>query len=161
VTVIAPCCTQRRTGEVVVGGVYSRGMSWDVDIMRVPREIEEFNDLPNDWAPPRLGSVAEVREVLAEQLPGITFEATGWGVFEGPGFSMEVSLHPSRSDDVETVALYIRGGGEAGAAALAVARAFDARALDCGSCEWLTSESVDESFGTWQAYRDQVVRGSS
>jgi hypothetical protein len=136
-------------------------MSWDVDIMRVPREIEEFNDLPNDWAPPRLGSVAEVREVLAEQLPGIDFDDSGWGVFDGPGFSMELSLSPKSSDDVATVSLYIRGGGGASAAALAVARALDARAFDCVSDEWLNSESVDESFGTWQAYRDQVVRGSS
>ncbi|WP_026931759.1 hypothetical protein [Glycomyces tenuis] len=136
-------------------------MSWDVTIMRAPREFEEFNDLPDDWEPPSLGSVAEVREVLAGQLPGITFDALGWGQFEGPGFSMEASLYPNSSDEVGTVSLYIRGGGEAGAAALAVARAFEARALDSGSGEWLTSESADESFDSWQAYRDRVVRESS
>ena len=136
-------------------------MSWDVMIMRVPLELEEFNPVQDEGKLSSLGSVAEVREALAGQLPGIDFDDFGWGVFEGPGFSMEVSLSPKSSDDVETVSLYIRGGGAAGAAALAVARALEARALDSGSCEWLTSESADESFGTWQAYRDQVVRGSS
>jgi hypothetical protein len=136
-------------------------MSWDVSIMRVPDGFEEFAELPEDWEPPSLGSVAEVREVLAEQLPGIAFDAFDWGQFEGPGFSIEVSMYPRSPEDVGRVALYIRGGGEADAAALAVARALQARALDDGSGEWLTSESAEESFASWQAYRDRVIRENS
>lgn len=127
--------------------------------MRAPAETEHVEDLPSDWEPPTLGTASEIREVLAEQLPGILFDADGRGVYEGPGFHIGIPLPANSSEAIQMAALSIHGGGAAPSAALAVTQALGARAIDTGSGDWLTAETAAESFNAWQAYRDRVVCG--
>ncbi|THV42808.1 hypothetical protein [Glycomyces buryatensis] len=134
-------------------------MSWDVYIMRVPQDVEEVEDIPGGWEPPSLGMVGEVREVLVEQLPGIVFDNDGRGEYDGPGFRIGIPLPGNDSEEVEMVALFVHGGGDAAGAALAVTEALGARAIETGNGGWLTAETAAEAFNAWQTYRDRVVRG--
>lgn len=135
-------------------------MSWDVFIFRAPEGIEHIEDLPSDWKPPALGTVAEVRAILALQLPGIAFDSDGRGNYDGPGFHIGVPLPDHEEDLVETVTLFIHGGPGAAGAALAVTEALEARAIETGSGDWLTAESAEGAFNSWRAYRDRVISGA-
>lgn len=125
--------------------------------MRVPPEIENVEDIPSDWEPPDLGTVAEIREVLSEQLPGITFDSDGRCYYDWPGFHMGIPLSANETEATSMVALFVHGGGDAPGAALAVAEAFGARAIETGNGDWLTAETADESFNAWRDYRDRVI----
>jgi hypothetical protein len=135
-------------------------VSWDVFIMKFPPEITSIDEIPDDWDPPSLGTGSEVSAVLAGILPGIEYSEDGWGDYEGPGFSISTPIG-DRDGDCDCVALFVHGdSGGAAHAALAVADALNARAVDTGSGEFLTADSARPAFEAWRAYRDQVL-GSS
>jgi hypothetical protein len=132
-------------------------VSWDVFIMKFPPEIASIDEISGGWDPPSLGTGSEVSAVLAAVLPGIEYSADGWGSYEGPGFSVTTPID-DQDDDCDCVTLYVRGDGAGAAhAALAVADALGARAVDTGSGEFLTASSALAAFEAWRVYRDQVL----
>ncbi|WP_331743704.1 hypothetical protein OH809_44870 (plasmid) [Streptomyces sp. NBC_00873] len=101
--------------------------------------------------PPSLGTGREIRAVLTELLPGIKYTTSGWGDYEGPGFSISTPINEADDEPVH-------GDSDAAAhAALALADALNARAFETGSGEFLTAESAHSAFDTWRAYRDRVL----
>ncbi|MER5697317.1 hypothetical protein ACWDBO_39200 [Streptomyces mirabilis] len=133
-------------------------MSWDVFIMRFPPDAVAVDEIADDWEPPSLGSGRDVRAVLAEVLPGIEYSESGWGDYEGLGFSISTPVNEADDAPVAGVSLFIHGDSEAAAhAALAVADALKARAFDTGSGEFLTADSTQSAFDAWRAYRDRVL----
>ncbi|MEW2122052.1 hypothetical protein AB0945_44530 [Streptomyces sp. NPDC005474] len=133
-------------------------MSWDVFIMRFPPEARAMDEIAEDWDPPSLGRGRDIRTVLAEVLPGIEYSQSGWGDYEGPGFSISTPVNEADDAPVAGVSLFIHGDSEAAAhAALAVADELKARAFDTGSGDFLTSDSAQSAFSAWRAYRDRVL----
>ncbi|KRD03870.1 MULTISPECIES: hypothetical protein [unclassified Streptomyces] len=133
-------------------------MSRDVFIMRFPPDAGAVDEIADDWEPPSLGSGRDVRAVLAEVLPGIEYSKSGWGDYEGPGFSISTPVDEADDAPVAGVSLFIHGGSEAAAhAALAIADALKARAFDTGSGDFLTADSARSAFDAWRAYRDRVL----
>ncbi|MCX5264935.1 hypothetical protein [Streptomyces sp. NBC_00199] len=133
-------------------------MSWDVFIMRFPPAAGAVGEIADDWEPPSLGSGRDVRAVLAEVLPGIEYSESGWGDYEGPGFSISTPVDEADDAPVAGVSLFIHGGSTAAAhAALAIADALKARAFDTGSGNFLTADSAPSAFDAWRAYRDRVL----
>lgn len=126
--------------------------------MRFPAEARDLGEIGSDWDPPSLGTGRHVRAVLAEVVPGIAFSESGWGDYEGPGFSIGTPVDEADDAPVSCVSLIVHGNGEAAAqAALAVADALEARAVDTGSGDFLTAESARSALDSWRAYRDRVV----
>jgi hypothetical protein len=133
-------------------------MSWDVFIMRFPPEAESIDQTADDWNPPSLGTGREIRAVLAGLLPGIEYTTSGWGDFEGPGFSISSPVNEADDEPVSGVSLFIHGDSNAAAhAALALAEVLDARAFETGSGDFLTAESAHSAFDTWRTYRDRIL----
>ncbi|WP_416968343.1 hypothetical protein [Streptomyces sp. 4F14] len=133
-------------------------MSWDVYILRFPSELTGTDELPEGWEPPSLGTGREVRAVLARTLPGIVLGEDGWGDFDGPGVSLNLSVSGAGDEPVTSVALHFYGGGPASApTALAVAEALTARALDLGSGDFLTPDTARSALDAWRGYRDHVL----
>ncbi|MFE2038191.1 hypothetical protein ACFXBB_34140 [Streptomyces scopuliridis] len=133
-------------------------MSRDVFIMRFPPEVAAVDEIDEDWEPPSLGAGRVVRAVLAEVLPGIEYSQSGWGDYEGPGFSISSPVNEADDAPVAGVSLFIHGDSEAAAhAALALADALKARAFDTGSGDFLTADTAQSAFDAWRAYRDCVL----
>ncbi|MFJ9024097.1 hypothetical protein ACIRPU_29600 [Streptomyces sp. NPDC102259] len=133
-------------------------MSWDVFIMRFPPEAGAIDEIPDDWDPPSLGTGREVRGALATVLPGIEYSPSGWGDFEGPGFSLGTPVNEADDAPVTGVSLFIHGDSEAAAqAALALADTLKARAFETGSGDFLTADSARSALDSWRAYRDRVL----
>ena len=115
-------------------------MSWDVFIMKFPPGITSIDEISGDWEPPSLGTGSAVSAVLTGLLPGIEYSEDGWGDYEGPGFSISTPVG-DRDADCDCVALFVDGDtGGAARAALAVADALDARAVDTGSGQFLIAD---------------------
>ena len=137
---------------------YVDPMSWDVFIMRFPPEAESIDQIADDWNPPSLGTGREIRAVLTALLAGIEYTTSGWGDYEGPGFSISTPINEADDESVSGVSLFIHGDSDAAAhAALALADALGARAFETGSGDFLTAESAHSAFDTWRAYRDRVL----
>jgi hypothetical protein len=140
----------------VTASRYVDRVSWDVFIMRFPPEAESIDQIADDWDPPSLGTGREIRALLTDLLPGIEYTASGWGDYEGPGFSISTPINEAHDEPVGGVSLFIHGDSDAAAHA-ALADALDARAFETGSGDFLTTESAHSAFDTWRAYRDRVL----
>ena len=137
-------------------------LSWDVFICRFPADAETVSDVPADWEPPPLGSASEVRRRMTEALPGLRFGADGWATYDGPGFSIETRVDPGEDVDVTGMTLFIRGGGSAGAAAVAVTRALGGRAVSASDGRFLDDAGMaEDAFMEWREYRDRTAGRSA
>jgi hypothetical protein len=130
-------------------------MSWDVFIMRFPRELESSDEIPADWDPEDIGTIAAVRMAIEAVVPDITWDSTGWGRGTGNGFSVQISLSGDDDELINGFTLGFRGGGDAAEVAMALAERFSARALGGGT--FLESDTAAEALHDWQRYRDQVI----
>jgi hypothetical protein len=130
-------------------------VSWDVFIMRFPKGLQSSDEIPVDWNPEELGTVAAVRAAIEAALPDTTWDSTGWGRGTGNGFSVEVFLSGDDDDLINGFTLGFRGGGEAAQLAMALAEKFSARAL--GSGKFLTPDTAGEALREWHRYRDQTI----
>ena len=131
-------------------------MSWDVFIMRFPKGLKSSDEIPAEWDPEDIGTVAAVRAAIESAIPDITWDSTGWGRGTGNGFSVQISLSGDDAELINGFTLGFRGGGDAAAVAMSLAAKFSARAL--GSGKFLEPDTADEALNEWQRYRDQVTR---
>jgi len=130
-------------------------VSWDVFIMRFPKGLKSSDEIPADWNPEDIGTVAAVRAAIESAIPDITWDSTGWGRGTGNGFSVQISLTGDDDELINGFTLGFRGGGDASEVAMALAAKFSARAL--GSGTFLEPDTADEALHEWQRYRDQVI----
>jgi hypothetical protein len=128
---------------------------WDVFIMRFPKGLKSSDEIPADWDPKDIGTVAAVRAAIEATVPDMTWDSTGWGRGTGSGFSVQISLRGDDDELINGFTLGFRGGGEAAKVAMSLAEKFSARAL--GSGIFLEPDTAAEALHEWQRYRDQVI----
>lgn len=131
-------------------------MSWDVMILNTrgkkPPPFKQFQE--SDCEP--LGPAAGVRERLTNLLPGIDWSDPTWGIYEGDGFSIEFNV--GKKDPIGSMMLHVRGGGDAIAAIVAVARPLGWSALDCSTSDFIDLDSSSRAgWEGFQAFRDKVI----
>ena len=132
-------------------------MSWDVMLFNTrgqkPPPLDQLRE--TDIAP--LGPAPEVRERLSNLLPGIDWSDPTWGTYQGPGFSMEFNV--GNDETLRSLMLHIRGGGDAIAAIVAIARPLAWSVLDCSRGEFLDLDNPSPAgWEQFQAFRDQVLK---
>ncbi|RLU85934.1 hypothetical protein CTZ27_26200 [Streptomyces griseocarneus] len=126
--------------------------------MRFPPGVASVEEISDDWDPPSLGTGKAVRAVLGGLLPGIAYDDSGWGEYEGGAFSIGTPLKEADDQPVTGIGLFVHGDARAAAPmAVALAEALEARAFATGDGEFLTVGSARDSAGVWQGYRDRVV----
>lgn len=126
-------------------------MSWDVHIMGYMPAPEPPEPAEDERMPSVMADGGRVRAVLAELLPGIAFEANGWGGWEGHGFSLGTSLRYADHDPVRGFNLFFRGDTEAAShLALAVADRLDALVFNSQTGGILTTASPNPPTEAWR-----------
>jgi hypothetical protein len=133
-------------------------VSWDIYLGRFDN-IESVADIPDDFEPQPLGSKGEVRQKLIAVLEGLTFDDTGWGMFEHDGGVIEVPL--GDTDPVVGLTLFVRGTEATMPYVERVLAALKCRGIDCQTGEFYQPETAAQSFADWASYRDQVIRGGN
>jgi hypothetical protein len=134
-------------------------MSWDVFVYRFPSHCKDQDDIPQDWVPEDIGTVADVRAALYAAIPDITFDADGWGLGQGQGFTVDVAPLGADDEPINGFTLMFRGGGDAPLLAMAIAERLGARAM--GSGEFLEPGTTGTALADWHRYRDQTLRRPS
>lgn len=86
-------------------------MSWDVMLFKFtgtpPATAEEIDDA--ELIP--LGAAADVRASISAVLREVNWSDPTWGIFDGPGFSIEFNV--GDDDPIQNMMLHVRGGGDA------------------------------------------------
>ncbi len=134
-------------------------MSWDVLLQSLPPEIRSLDEIPADYAPPSLGSRADLIARIAARLPSVDFSDPAWGRLEGESFSIELNL--GSESVTQSLMLHIRGGGEALGVVREICEALRCPAIDCseGGLIDFGSPHASEGWQRWCAYRDRVLAG--
>lgn len=130
-------------------------MSFDVIIARFPGGLSTFDELPDEWQPEDLGTVAAVRAAIGAAVPAIEWDATGWGSATGDGYSVEIALTGADDETLNSVLLMFRGGGDINPVAVTVAEHLSARPL--GGSVFLDTPTDADPYADWQRYRDHVT----
>lgn len=135
-------------------------MSWDIFVQDLPTNAQSVRDIPDDFEPRPLGSRAEVVRRIHEVVPSANFSDPSWGTFNGPGFSVEFNV--GDADEVDAIALHVRGGDPAAGFVADLLVRCGWRALDTASeSGFFDPANVVESIRRWRAYRDQVLNSES
>ncbi|WP_305787735.1 hypothetical protein [Symbioplanes lichenis] len=125
-------------------------MSGDLFVARMPADAESIDDLAADFRPPPLGSLAEVRQRLADLIDSLDSTRA---VVAGPGWTIELFI--GADDPVESVALHVRGAGDDVFPAIAeLATRLDARVLELSTGEFVTGA---EGWRAFQRFRNSVT----
>jgi hypothetical protein len=134
---------------------YPAPVSWDVIILRFP-DVDHIREIPDGFRPEPLGARDDVIAAVLAAAPQVDFSDPSWGSLSGAGFSIE--LGTGEKDVVESVMLFIRGGGDELLPAVhTIVAAIGGRAWDCSSGQFLDRSDATEGLARWQAYRDQVI----
>ncbi len=135
-------------------------MSWDVLVYACDSPPESMGDLPDDWQPPHLGSVDEVRGRIADSLPDVDWSSPDWGTLKGDGFSFEFSL-ASKASLLDCFMVHVRGGGDAVRCLSKLAADNNWFLFDLSEGEWIhLMEDPNAGWDAWQSYRDRVLNTS-
>lgn len=86
-------------------------MSWDLIVQDLPAGVDNVDDVPGDYVPKVIGKRSEIIAKIMEIAPMADFSDPSWGVIDGDGFSMEVSM--GDEEECEGFGLHIRGGDAA------------------------------------------------
>jgi hypothetical protein len=112
-------------------------MTWDVYLMRFPREWRTVTDIPEDYRPEPIAGRSVVHALLRATVPAIDLTNAAWGALDGDGWSMDVDI--GDEDPVVSVMLHIRGGrADLLPVINAIAKALDCRPLDCSTGRFFT-----------------------
>ena len=131
-------------------------MSWDIFVQDIPTAARRVEDIPDAFAPRPLGSRAEVLHRIQEAVPEADFSDPSWGIFEGPGFSVEFNI--GDADVVESFAMHVRGSDAAAGFVADLLMQCGWRAFDAGSETGIFEPATAlESLQQWRAYRNQVL----
>ena len=86
-------------------------MSWDTFVQHIPPSVRSLEDMPRDCKPESLGKRSHLILAIQEIIPNVDFRNPAWGIIDGPGYSLEVSM--GDDEDVTGFAFHIRGGDDA------------------------------------------------
>ena len=131
-------------------------MSWDIHIQDFPATAEKVADIPDDYQPSSLGKRADLIAQILDIVPSTDFSNPDWGVFEGDGYSIEFQM--GSEEICRSITLLVRGGGSPTPLIAALLDRMKLRGIDCQTSEFFDVEAARASFGSWQRYRDQIVR---
>jgi len=135
-------------------------MSWDIFIQDIPKTAQSVRDIADDFTPRALGTRAEVLRRIQEVVPSADFSDPSWGTFDGPGFSVEFNV--GDGDEVECVALHVRGGDAAAGFVADLLGRCGWRAFDTASeSGFFDPATALESLQKWRAYRNQILNGDA
>ena len=130
-------------------------MSWYILVQEMPSDAVRIADIPDDFQPAPLGP----RDVLIEQIkaivPAADFTDPAWGLIDGPGFSVEVSL--GEGEVVQGFAFHVRGGDAAAGLVADILESLGLRAFDMTTGEFFDPLHATESLRQWRSYRNRVV----
>jgi hypothetical protein len=134
-------------------------MSWDVFVFNAPDGARSVEQMPHDFAPPALGSLADVTARLQDAFPALALTDPGWGHLTGPTWTIEFSV--GTDDPAYSVMLLVRGtGDDVLPVVLRVASVLGSRALDVTTGEFLTGDGGQVAgWHSFQKYRDHVLDG--
>jgi hypothetical protein len=114
-------------------------MSWAVYALTSPGGIRNLDDLPAEYAPPSLGTAADVLERIRTAAPELDASDPKWLRISGPGHTVEITV--GKGVEVHDVTFYLSGPGAAVTVALDIAKALRVTAYDTESGEILTPTS--------------------
>jgi hypothetical protein len=130
-------------------------MSWDIFVMSIPREFESVEEIPSDFEPTSLGTRPALISKIKEVIPTADFSDPSWGLIDGDGWSIEVSIG---KEECDCIALHVRGGDEAVGAVASIIDGLGVRAIDAQTGEFFVSgRTAIESLQKWRAFRDSVA----
>ncbi|MEU6159444.1 hypothetical protein [Streptomyces sp. NPDC047130] len=135
-------------------------MSWDVLLIRLPHGTTSLTELP-PGGPPPLGRRDELHARIRGAFPDVNLTDPSWGELGGDGWSMELNM--GDKDQVDTLMLHLRGGGDdAVSAVLRLAGALDCHAYDTSTDDLIRPDGPN-GWRAFQAYRDGIrgVPGAS
>ena len=130
-------------------------MSWDISIMDLPSDAASVSEIADDFEPEPLGARAELIEAMREVAPTSDFSDPSWGELVTSEFVIEFNM--GRDEIVDSIMLHVRGGGTAVAFISALLERIGRRAIDCSEGDFFEASTANDSFRTWQAYRDRVL----
>lgn len=127
-------------------------MSWDLYAQDLPAEAKSVSEIPADFSPRTLGPRTEIIAKIKEVVPTADFSDPSWGLVDGPGYSIEISLG---DDEVNCFAFHVHGDELPIGWIEAILKRLNLRAIDMQSAELFNREAAVESFNQWKAYRDR------
>jgi len=120
-------------------------MSWQILLMEFPAEVRSMSELPVPYRHQSLGEPNGLAARLKEAFPGIEFEEPTWGVFTGPGFSLQIDL--GDLPEVDHLTLHVQGGGDDALKAIwRATRLLGVRAVEVLTGELLNFEEDPHGF---------------
>ncbi|MFE7504369.1 hypothetical protein [Promicromonospora sp. NPDC057488] len=129
-------------------------MSWDISLFNAPPRIT-IEEIPHDYEPAPLGSVAEVLDRLQAAFVDLDLSDPTWGFLVQPGWVIEFNI--GREDPVESIMLHVRGGGDDVVQVVReTARVLGCRAFDCSSGDFIEDGGSD-GWADFQAFRDRAI----
>ena len=129
-------------------------MSWDLFAQDFP-DVAGVAEVPDDFDPAPLGARQEIIDRIKAAIPSADFSDPSWGMVEQDGWSIEINL--GEESNCDGFALHVRGSGDAAMDQVAIILdATGARAIDAQTGEFFSRAAATDSFGAWQAYRDQI-----
>jgi hypothetical protein len=125
-------------------------MSWDVFIQHMPASALRFADIPEDYTPLPLGTVAEVVAVIQAVFPDADASDPTWVTVETPAYSIECGL--GTDDPVSTIALHIRGDDSVVEKVAELIDRLGARAIDSWTGDFFDADAALDSIRRWRNY---------
>jgi hypothetical protein len=130
-------------------------VSWDIFAMDFPAEVKSVKDIPRDFKGGQLGTRSSIISKIKEVIPTANFSDPSWGLIDGDGWSIEVSIG---AEECNGFAFHVRGGDEAVGAVAKILEHLNVRAFDAQTGDFFVAgPAALESFRRWRNYRDQVV----
>ena len=83
-------------------------MSWDILAMDIPHEFKSVEEIPLDFKPEPLGARSAVIAKIKDVFPTADFSEPSWGLIDGDGWSIEVSM--GKDEMCDGFALHVRSG---------------------------------------------------
>jgi hypothetical protein len=130
-------------------------MSWDIFAMDVPHEFKSVEVVPLDFKPKSLGTRSAVIVKIKEVFPTADFSDPSWGLIDGDGWSIEVSM--GEDGECDGFTLHVRGSDGAVAAVTSILDGLRIRAIDAQTGEFFVAgPTAIESFQAWHAWRERA-----
>src|SRR5258705_3714573 len=114
-------------------------MSWAIYAMRGPGGVRRLEDIPDDYAPPSLGTADEVVARVREVAPDVDASKTSGLRLTGPDHDVEMTI--GKGVQVHDVTFYINGGEGSIPLIMNISSNLGVTPYDTESGNFLTEES--------------------
>jgi hypothetical protein len=114
-------------------------MSWAIYALRGPGGVRRLDELPEDYAPPSLGTADEVVEIVRAVAPGVDATKRSWLVLQGDDHDIELTI--GKGVDVRDLTFYLNDGARSIPLVMEISRRLGVTAYDTESGDFLTEES--------------------